>query len=151
LKISGMGYFEIGPMPWDKYFGGFDTLFAGTAPIFWLFFLFTGLALFVLRENDKETERPFRVPLYPYLPSIFCAMCIFGFYSALKYAELVSLIGFGLLLVGVPLYALARPTPPAVVHEPLPPAAPFAPAPQPETERIQLEPDAHIERAPEPG
>lgn len=93
-----------GPMPWDKYFGGFDTLFAGTAPVFWLFFLFTGLALFVLRENDKETERPFLVPGYPYLPSIFCAMCIFGLYSALKYAELVSLIGIVPLLLGVPLY-----------------------------------------------
>jgi amino acid transporter len=101
---QGLGAVKLGPMPWDKYFGGFDTLFAGTAPIFWLFFLFTGLALFVLRENDKETERPFLVPGYPYIPSIFCAMCIFGLYSALKYAELVSLIGIVPLLLGVPLY-----------------------------------------------
>jgi amino acid transporter len=138
--------FRKGPMPWEKYFGGFDTLFAGTAPVFWLFFLFTGLALFVLRENDKETERSFKVPFYPYLPSIFCAMCIFGLYSALKYAELVSLIGIVPMLIGVPLYALSR-LRGRMEEELLAPAPeeaapPQEPAAEPGDDRIQTAPDA---------
>jgi len=33
--------------------------------IFWVFFLLTAFSLFVLRERDKDIERPFKVPLYP--------------------------------------------------------------------------------------
>ncbi len=101
-----LGAIGLGKMPWDKYFGGFDTLFAGTAPVFWAFFLLTGISLFVLRAKDPGIERPFRlsVPFYPLLPLIFCAMCIYGFYSAMVYAEFISLIGFLPLAIGVPLY-----------------------------------------------
>ena len=37
----------------------FDRLIGGTAPVFWLFFLATGVALFVLRYLDRGIERPF--------------------------------------------------------------------------------------------
>ena len=40
-------------VPWEKYYGGFDTLFAASAPIFWLFFLATGAAYFV-RVNGRS-------------------------------------------------------------------------------------------------
>ena len=55
--------------------GGFDTLLTCTAPIFWVFFLLTGISLFVLRERDPHIERPFKVPFYPELPLIFC-LCL---------------------------------------------------------------------------
>ncbi len=97
------------PMPWARYFGGFDTLFAGSAPVFWVFFLLTGLSLFVLRFKDPHIERPFRLrfPLYPLLPLIFCGMCVYGLYSASIYAKWVSLIGVIPLLIGVPLYLIS--------------------------------------------
>jgi amino acid transporter len=103
--LTSIGLYAL---PWDKYFGGFDTLFAGTAPVFWLFFLLTGLALFVLRRKDPHMERPFRVPAYPVVPLIFCGMCIFGMYSALVYAKWVALIGLVPLLLGIPLYWVSR-------------------------------------------
>ena len=40
--------------------GGFDTLLTCTAPVFWVFFLLTGISLFVLRERDRQVERPFK-------------------------------------------------------------------------------------------
>jgi len=46
---------------------GFETMVDYTAPVFWLFFLLTGLALFVLRWREPQRVRPFRVPLYPLL------------------------------------------------------------------------------------
>jgi amino acid transporter len=100
---------NIKAIPWDQYFGGFDTLFAGTAPVFWIFFLLTGLSMFVLRFKDPTIQRPFylTVPWYPLLPLIFCGMCVFGLYSALNYAKWVSLIGFIPLAVGVPLYVVS--------------------------------------------
>lgn len=173
LIDDALGTAAIGPMPWQKYFGGFDTLFAGTAPVFWFFFLLTGLALFVLRENDKETKRPFKVPLYPYLPTIFCAMCLFGLYSALAYAGLVSLIGIVPLLIGVPLYAVSRyrpqlvegekpaaapkaETPPWLAEQPAapplqePPAAPPLQEPPTVEERIPPTPNEPVVTAPPP-
>lgn len=93
---------------------GFETMTAYTAPAFWLFFLLTGVSLFVLRRRQPLNERPFRVPLYPFTPLLFCAMCAFMLYKAADYAlsknpgSLGALLGIGVLLAGVPLLWLAR-------------------------------------------
>ena len=47
------------------YFGGFETLVAGSAPVFWAFFLLTGLSVFVLRRRNPHVARPFSIPLFP--------------------------------------------------------------------------------------
>ncbi len=86
---------------------GFDTLLMCSAPVFWLFFLLTGLSLFVLRERDADLARPFRVPLYPYLPLVFCATCVYMLYSSAAYAKQYNLVGGLLLLAGLPLYEVS--------------------------------------------
>ncbi len=98
-------------MPWAKYFGGFETLLAGTAPVFWGFFLLTGLSLFALRQRDPHIERRFHVPLFPLLPLIFCGMCAYMLYSALDYAKSIALIGALPLALGLPLYWISRQKP----------------------------------------
>jgi len=80
-------------LPWDKYFGGFETLLAGSAPVFWSFFLLTGVAVLVLRWREPHIERPFRVPLYPLPPLVFCATCAYMIYSSLDYAGWLVLLG----------------------------------------------------------
>jgi amino acid transporter len=99
----------IPQIPWGKFGGGFDTLFAGGAPVFWLFFLMTGFSMFALRARDPKIERPFmlKAPFYPVLPMIFCAMCLFGFFAAMDFAGWVSLLGFIPLILGLPLYWLS--------------------------------------------
>jgi amino acid transporter len=95
-------------LPWDDYFGGFETLVAGTAPVFWAFFLLTGISLFLLRIQDRDRPRPFRVPCFP-LPAIaFCLMSSYMLYSSLAYAKWLSLLGILPLAVGVPLYLLSQ-------------------------------------------
>jgi basic amino acid/polyamine antiporter, APA family len=94
-------------LPWADYFGGFDTLVAGTAPVFWLFFLGTGLSMFVLRVRDRGIHRPFAAPLFPLEPIIFCLMCLYMLYSALVYAKGLALLGLVPLAVGLPLYSLS--------------------------------------------
>jgi amino acid transporter len=105
---AGMQRLRLDPMPWKRYFGGFDTLVSGTAPVFWAFFLLSGLSLFALRERDPGIERPFRVPLFPLVPLIFCGMCAYMLYSAIDYAKYIALIGAVPLAVGLPLYWLSR-------------------------------------------
>jgi APA family basic amino acid/polyamine antiporter len=96
------------PVPWGDYFGGFETLYAASAPIFWLFFLTTGVAYFVLWWKDREMVRPFRAPLFPLCPLLFCAMCGFGLYSATRYAAPLLPIIAVPFLMGIPLYFLSE-------------------------------------------
>jgi amino acid transporter len=107
---AGMVWLVNQKMPWERYFGGFDTLVSGTAPVFWAFFLMSGLSLFALRQRDPDIERPFRVPLFPLLPLIFCGTCGYMLYSAIDYAKYIALIGAVPLAVGLPLYWLSRRT-----------------------------------------
>ncbi|WP_166821900.1 APC family permease [Thalassoroseus pseudoceratinae] len=102
---------------WERFGGGFDALVAATAPIFWGFFLLSGLAVIVLRIREPELPRPFRSPLFPLLPLIFCGTSGYMLYSSITWAEELCLLGAGPLLAGLPLYwlssKLGTPTPPA--------------------------------------
>lgn len=97
-----------GSLSWSKFQGGFDTLFAATAPIFWIFFLLTGLSLIVLRRKDGPIIRPFRVPFYPVTPMLFCLVCCGMIHSSLDYAGLLALLGLIPLSLGVPAYWISR-------------------------------------------
>ncbi|MGH8064565.1 MAG: APC family permease [Candidatus Entotheonellia bacterium] len=87
---------------------GFVTMVEYTAPVFWFFFLLVGLSLFVLRTQEPERPRPFRVPLYPLTPLIFCVTCVYMLHSSLAYTGPGAAVGVGVLLAGVPLLFLAR-------------------------------------------
>ena len=104
--FAWLGIARVKPGDWGL--GGFDPLLKITAPIFWLFFLLTGLALFVLRINDRHLERPFRVPLFPLTPLLFCATCAYMLHSGVNYAGQLGLVGGGLVLLGIPLYVFSR-------------------------------------------
>ncbi len=108
LFDAGLAQLGLSGLPWDRYFGGFDTLVAGTAPVFWAFFLLTGIAIFVLRWTDGQRARPFRIPLYPIPPLVFCGMCVYMLYSSLDYARLLALLGIVPIALGLILYGLSR-------------------------------------------
>lgn len=96
---------------------GLEAMIAVTAAVFWGFFFLTGLSLLILRSKDPDVPRPFRVPLYPLLPLIFCAWCGYMVYGAIEYKRLESLIGLGLLIAGLPFYFMP-PKPRATTHVP---------------------------------
>ena len=56
----GLAALGLAGLPWEAYFGGFETLVAGTAPVFWAFFLLTGISLFVLRPSMASGRGPSR-------------------------------------------------------------------------------------------
>lgn len=92
---------------------GFTSLVAYTTPVFWTFFLLCGIALFVFRAREGA-PRDFRVPLYPLVPLVFCAMCGYMLYSSVNYVRFAVsfggavLAGIVVMALGVPLYFLAR-------------------------------------------
>jgi amino acid transporter len=79
---------------------GFQAIVEYTAPVFWFFFLMTGIAYFVLRFNDPGRERPFRAPLFPIPPILFCMMCGYLLYSSLTYTGTGALVGVAVLAIG---------------------------------------------------
>ncbi|BDA73049.1 amino acid transporter [Rivularia sp. IAM M-261] len=87
---------------------GFKTMVEYTAPVFWFFFLLSGIALFVLRHREPEIERPFKVPLYPIIPLLFCATCAYLLYSSINYTGIGGTVGVLVLLTGVPILLLGN-------------------------------------------
>ncbi len=82
-------------------------------PVFWFFMLLVALSVIVLRVRDPQTPRPFRVPLYPVTPAIFVLTCGFMLHSGIDFAQstyagLPSLLGLGIVLLGVPLLVWGR-------------------------------------------
>jgi len=89
---------------------GFATMVEFTAPVFWFFFLLTGVALFVLRFREPTIMRPFKVPLYPILPIIFVATCGYLFYSSVTYAQSQQAVNIALyvMLAGLIVWGALR-------------------------------------------
>ncbi|HID22383.1 MAG TPA: amino acid permease [Planctomycetaceae bacterium] len=100
--------FGLRPLPWAAYYGGFNTLVAASAPVFWVFFLLTGFSVFILRAKDPYRTRPFSAPFYPLEPIVFCGMCYYMLFSSLAYAKALTLIALVPLAAGLPLYWISR-------------------------------------------
>jgi amino acid transporter len=103
---------------------GFQAMVDYTAPVFWGFMLLVGLSVFVLRFREPDQVRPFRVPLYPLTPTLFCATCIYMLHASVVHTGVASLIGLGVLAAGAPLLLFQR-------QEKSQPGAAMAPAPAP--------------------
>ncbi|MBD1840895.1 amino acid permease [Coleofasciculus sp. FACHB-64] len=87
---------------------GFKTMVDYTAPVFWFFFLLSGISLLVLRVREPQVVRPFRVPLYPLTPLLFCAICAYLLYSSVAYTGVGALVGVAVAIAGAPLLLLSR-------------------------------------------
>jgi amino acid transporter len=82
---------------------GFSAMVEFTAPVFWGFLFLVSMAVFWLRYTDGQTERPFKVPLYPVLPLVFAAACAWLTYSSITYAisQKAILVSFWLIVSGL--------------------------------------------------
>jgi amino acid transporter len=87
--------------------GGIQTMVDYTAPVFWFFFLLTGIALFILRKQSPDTPQPFRVPFYPITPLLFCATCAYMLYSSVTFTGPGAAVGVAIVLAGLPVLLIA--------------------------------------------
>jgi amino acid transporter len=90
--------------------GGVKFMVEFTAPVFWFFFLLTGIALFVLRVRQPDVPRPFKVPLYPVLPVVFVLTCAFLLYKSLQWALVNQAVQIALYVMaaGLVVWIVAR-------------------------------------------
>jgi len=78
--------------------GSFIDTILYSAPVVWLFFLGTGISVFVLRRKEPQIERPYKISGFPVPALIFCAACVFMFYSSFTYALAMKPVGLIIVL-----------------------------------------------------
>lgn len=91
----------VGLIVFGAFGGRIETMVDYTMPVFWFFFMMTGIGLFVLRRKDPHTPRPFRVPLYPLTPLVFVLTSAYLLYSSLAYVRSGARLGAAVLAVGL--------------------------------------------------
>ena len=62
-------------------------------------YIISMISLLVLRKNEPDLDRPFRVPLYPFSPIIALIIATISFIAITIYNPLLALIYFGLLVL----------------------------------------------------
>ncbi len=99
---------------------GFETMTGYTAPAFWGFLFLVGLAVFIFRSRGDVAKDGFKVPLYPVLPAIFCASCLWMCWSGINYALFLwsksgytiggvgAILGIVVMIAGFPLVMLSK-------------------------------------------
>ena len=88
--------------------GTFDQLTNMAVMSYALFWIPVTLALIVLRGKRPDAPRPFRVPLYPWVPLLVVVIMSWIVVSALLTSPAESLATIVLILLGLPLYPLFR-------------------------------------------
>ena len=89
--------------------GGFATMVDYLSPVYWGFLTLSGASVMVLRIRYPQAVRPFRVPLYPILPLLFCACSLYLFWSSVLYVKTGAIVGLVVLALGAVPLLLARP------------------------------------------
>jgi len=77
----------------------------------WIFFGLTVAGLFIYRARDvSAAPRAFRVPGYPWTPALFVLAALYVVASAVLANPRNAALGSGLLLLGVPVYLVQKPS-----------------------------------------
>jgi APA family basic amino acid/polyamine antiporter len=77
------------------------VIFGGTA-----IYTFTMTSIFVLRRRHPEWPRPYRAWGYPWTPALYIAAMTYFLFGMLTTKLVESLIGLGIIALGIPAYAL---------------------------------------------
>jgi APA family basic amino acid/polyamine antiporter len=88
--------------------GTYDQLYTYVVFAAVLFHVGTAAAVFVLRRTRPEAPRPYRAWGYPVVPGLFLLACLLIVGNTLAEKPVESLLGLGLVALGLPAYAWMR-------------------------------------------
>lgn len=78
----------------------------------WSFYVLTFIGVIILRKKQPDLHRPYKVPMYPFIPMVAIAGGLFVVLNQLLFAgmtnTIISLGGVLVTLVGLPLYNIAQ-------------------------------------------
>ncbi len=84
--------------------GSFDTLTDYVIFGSWIFYALIGSSIFVYRWKNPDLPRPYRAWGYPVVPVVFLFVSVWLLYRTIVDSTQQSLIGIGLILLGLPVY-----------------------------------------------
>jgi APA family basic amino acid/polyamine antiporter len=84
--------------------GRIGDLLSGVVFADWIFFGLGAASVFALRRSRPDAPRPYRAWGYPIVPGFFVVAAVFGIVSAYVASLRTSLLGTGILLVGVAVF-----------------------------------------------
>jgi len=84
--------------------GSYEQLFTYVVFAMLLFFVGVVVAVFVLRRNKPDMERPYRVWGYPVVPGLFGLIIIWIMINTLIEKPVESILGLVLIVIGLPVY-----------------------------------------------
>jgi APA family basic amino acid/polyamine antiporter len=99
LSLLGIGYI---------FTGKFDQLTDLTIFVVWLFYVMTFVAVFILRKNQPDLHRPYKVPLYPIIPIIAILGGLYIIINTLITQPLNAGLGLIFTLIGIPIYTFKK-------------------------------------------
>jgi len=82
--------------------GTFGQILSYVVSVDFIFFGLTGAALFVFRRRDPKQQVAFKAPLHPLTTCLFVAACAITVVATVWNNPVNSLIGYAILLAGVP-------------------------------------------------
>lgn len=98
------GLFQLALSILLMFQGGFDQLTDMLIFVIWLFYILVFIAVIRLRHTEPELARPYKVPLYPWIPLIAIFGGVFIVVMTLISQFSLAMIGLGLTLLGLPIY-----------------------------------------------
>jgi amino acid transporter len=97
--VLGIGYVSV---------RSFEELAGGFVLGIWPFYALAVGAVILLRRRIPHARRPYRTPGYPWVPVTFLMASVGMLLSALVQEPRLTLVGFGIIAAGVPVYAIVR-------------------------------------------
>jgi APA family basic amino acid/polyamine antiporter len=88
--------------------GRIGDLLSGVVFADWIFFGLGAASVFVLRRTRPDAPRPYRAWGYPVVPAFFVVAAVFGIVSAYVASLRTSLLGTGILGIGVVIFYVAQ-------------------------------------------
>jgi APA family basic amino acid/polyamine antiporter len=92
--------------------GTFDQLTDCLLFASWIFYGLVTSSVFVLRRKMPNADRPYRTFGYPVVPLVFVLVAVWLILNTLITRPVESVVGLGLILLGLPLYYYFR------IHQP---------------------------------
>jgi basic amino acid/polyamine antiporter, APA family len=84
--------------------GRYDQLFTYVIFASWILYGMTAAAVIVLRHKRPDLPRPYRTWGYPWVPAVFVVVALALILSTLLDSPRESLMGIGLIVLGLPFY-----------------------------------------------
>ncbi|MEZ4416538.1 MAG: amino acid permease [Gemmatimonadota bacterium] len=88
--------------------GTFEQLLTYVVFVGWIFYGLGAASIFVFRRRRPDTERPFRVPGYPWTPALFVLSAVALVLNTIVEQPVQAAIGIGVVLLGAPAYLVWR-------------------------------------------